>query len=347
MSEQAAVVESSSTPEVQASTPVGEPIHVQTPERWKDMEASRGPLVNMTPDERAEFRKTGELPKPKPEDAATSKEETASKSETVGESETPQKTQELPKPKPKQSAEERIAQLEATIEKIRKGKEGKETQADSSPAKPSPRPVEATRPKPTAEDKKEDGTPKFDTYEDFVEDLSDWKSEQREAKNQREQREQAQADKTHAKVAEAKSRYDNFTEVVGPAVDAIVGDADISPTVKQMLDDSEVFADLVYTIGSNKEELATFLKMAKESPGKAIRYIALTESLINEELEGKAAKPSEEAPVKPRTQAPKPPSEAGGRAATPPDALESAAKTNDFRAFKAESLRRDLAKLKS
>jgi hypothetical protein len=114
-----------------------------------------------------------------------------------------------------------------------------------------------------------------------------------------------------------------------------------------MLNDSDIFADLMYTIASDKEQLESFIKMAKESPGKAIRYIALTESLINEELAGKEAKPSEENPAKPKTQVPRPPSEAGGRAATPPDALISAAKTNDYRSFRDEHLRRDLAKLKS
>jgi hypothetical protein len=314
------------------------------------MQVDRGPLVNLTSDQRAEFRKTGELPKPITEVAATSSEAKPQGEAKQGESETPHKPQDRSEPKPKQTAAERVAELKATIAKIEKGAGLDRTEAESSPAKPEPKPQPvqpATRPKPTAEDKKEDGTPKFDTYEDFVEDLSDWKSEQREAKGKREQREQAQAEKTQAKVAEAKSRYDNFAEVVEPAVDAIVGDASISPVVKEMLNDSDIFADLMYTIASDKEQLESFIKMAKESPGKAIRYIALTESLINEELAGKEAKPSEENPAKPKTQVPRPPSEAGGRAATPPDALISAAKTNDYRSFRDEHLRRDLAKLKS
>ncbi len=318
------------------------------------MDVSRGPLVDITPEQRAEFRKTGNLPElpKKTEEAAPSSESKPVEGEAkpAGESETPEKQQELPKPKPKQTAEERIAQLEATIEKIRKGSEHKKPQAETpAPAKPEPIQQPPTRTKPTAEDKDRDGKPKYETYEDFVEDLTDWKAEQREAKNQREQREQAQANATNAKVEEAKALYSNFAEVVGPAVDAIVNDATVSPVVKQMLNDSEVFPDLIFTIGSSKEELANFLKMAKDNPGKAIRYIALTESLINDELEGKnTAKPvGEETPAKPKTQAPRPPSEAGGRAAAPPDALEAAAKANDFRNFKAEATRRQLAKMKS
>ncbi len=346
MSEQAAVADS--TPAIE-STPVGQPIKVQIPDRWKDMDVSRGPLVDITPEQRAEFRKTGNLPEPpKKEEAAPSSDaKTEVKAEPVGESETPEKTQELPKPKPKQTAEERIAQLEATIEKIRKGK-GIETKAESSPA-PKPQPVQQqppTRPKPTAEDKKEDGTPKFETYEDFVEDLADWKSEQREVKNQREQAQQAQAKEFNSKVAEARTRYENFDEVVQPTATAINSDAGISPVIKQLLSESDVLPDILFTLGSDQAELAKFVTMARENPGKAIRYVALTESLIAEELKGNKTPVTEEAPAKPRTQAPRPPSEVGGRAATPPDALEAAAKSNDFRSFSAEATRRQLAKLK-
>jgi len=90
--------------------------------------------------------------------------------------------------------------------------------------------------------------------------------------------------------------------------------------------------------------------MAKEEPGKAIRYIALTESLIAQELESKAKPVSEEVPAKPKTQAPKPPAEAGGRAAAPPDSLKAALEGSGGKlnsGLKAEFLRRDLARLKS
>ena len=90
--------------------------------------------------------------------------------------------------------------------------------------------------------------------------------------------------------------------------------------------------------------------MAKENPGKALRYIALTETLIKDELEQKKA-PSiakvETAPVKPKTLAPPPPAEVGGRASAPGDALVAAAAANDVRAFKAEINRRELARLKA
>lgn len=341
MSEQAAVADPTSA---QPSTPVGEPITVQIPERWKDMDVSRGPLVDITPEQRAEFRKTGNLPEqPKKEEAAASSEPEKVQAKPAGESETPQAQE---KPKPKQTAAERIAELKATIAKIEKGA-GIKTEAESSPAKPEPKPVQQPQSdkEPTAEDLNLDGTPKFKTYEEFTKALARYEARQERAEWQREQQAKEEAKAFNAIKEKAEARYENFAEVVGPFATAINEDPKVFPVVRQMFLDSEVTADLLYTIGSNAAEQANFLKMAKENPAKAIRYIALTESLIAEELEGK--KTPEEAPAKPKTQAPKPPSEAGGRAAAPPDALEAAAKANDFRSFKAESTRRQLEKMKA
>lgn len=274
----------------------------------------KGEQVSMS--EFHKYRTDGELPERfKPaEDAGSAPAETSKETETEidGESETPKTEQEKAERKPKPTAEERIAQLESTIEKIRKGAGLEKTQAESSPAKSEPAAQQPppTRPKPTADDTNQDGTPKFSTYEDFVEDLADWKAEQREVKTKREQQQEAQVKSFNAKVEEARGRYENFDDVMQPAVDAIVNDAKVSPVVKQMLDDSDVLPDLMFTIGSDPAELAKFVKMAKENPGKAIRHIALTESLIAKELEGKSA--GEVPPAKPKTQAPKPPSPVGG-----------------------------------
>jgi hypothetical protein len=314
-----------------------------------EMEVSRGPLVNLTHEQRTEFRATGELPKtqtkPKTEEAAPSSE--TPKVESAGEAETPDKQEHVER-KPKQTAAERIAELKATIAKIEKGA-GIKTEAESSPAKPEAKPQvvepQYTRPKPKPEGNGPDGKP-YATYEDYIEDLSDWKGEQRDAKNQRESKQQAQAKEFNAKVEEARTRYENFDEVVQPTATAINMDAGISPVIKELLSESDVLPDILFTLGSDPAELAKFVKMARETPGKALRYIALTESLITEELEGKATPKAEETPAKPKTHAPRPPSEVGGKAAAPPDALESAAKANDFRSFKAEATRRALAKMK-
>ena len=321
MSEATAVLESSAIEVVKVSPPV--------------MEVSRGPLVDLTPEQRKEYKTTGNLPKPAASAPAPAQ----------GESETPPKQVVPAKPKP--SAEERIAQLESTIEKIKTGAGLNKPKAEEpAPAKSVVAP-QFTGPKPADTDKNPDGTFKYTTLEELTDAKLEWTLEQREAKKASEAREAAQTSALDAKIEKARSRYENLDEVVTPAADAIIKDSAISPVIKQMLYDSEITPDLIFTLASNKEEFSSFLKMAKENPGKAIRYVALTESLIAQELEAKAAPVVE--PAKPRTQAPKPPAEVGGRAATPPDSMQAALEASGGKlnaGLKAEFLRRDLARLK-
>lgn len=328
MENQTAVVESSAT-EVQP------------------IEVDRGPLVTWTAEQRADYRKTGEMPTPpkKTEEAAPSSEAKPAEISPAPEAEIKQeKPAKVEKPKP--TAEERIAQLEATIEKIRKGAGIEQRQETKPQEQPKPIEPQPTRTKPTAEDKEKDGTPKYKTYEDFVEDLADWKAEQRQAAWERSQQERAQRQELDTKVADAKQRYGEsaFDEVIKPTTEAIVGDRAIPDIVKARLSRSNVMVDLIFTIGGDAKELATFQNLAKTDPFGAIDYIVLTESLIRDELAGKQK--SDPPPAKPQTQAPKPPAEVGGRAATPGDALESAVKAGDYRTYAAEANRRALARLK-
>ena len=76
--------------------------------------------------------------------------------------------------------------------------------------------------------------------------MADWKAEQRWDRQQREAAAQAQAKEFDAKIQAAKGRYENFDEVMQPAVTAIMGDQRVSPVVKSMLNDSEVLPDLIF-----------------------------------------------------------------------------------------------------
>jgi hypothetical protein len=316
------------------------------------VEASRGPLVNWTAEQRAEFRKTGAIPKapePKNEESAPSKVQAKPEgeaSEIEPASEPGEKPQEHGK-KHKPTADERIAQLEATIEKIRKGA-GIERKTEPAPVTQPPQ-QQHTRPKPTVDDKTADGKSKYAAYEDYIEDLADWKAEQRIAEAERTRAERAQQAQLAEQIEAARKRYENFDEVIQPAVSAVMTDKDVPPFIKSRLNTSEVLPDLAFTLGSKPEELAKFVQMAKSDPGRAIEYIAVTEYLIREEL-AKAQKPKAEAkpetPVQPKTSAPKPPAEVGGRGSTPPDVLTAAAQAGDFRTFRDEANRRDAARLK-
>ena len=313
-------------------------------------EIDRGPMVNWTREERSEFKRTLEIPEqhqPKPEEPAPSDAAKESKADTQAEP-AAAKQQENHTDKGsrgKPGAEERIGELVSETKRLKAELEALKAPKPEPQAKPVERQAPVTSAKPTVEDKNQDGSPKYKTYEEYVEALSDWKFGERWAANQRQEQQKAVQKEIAAKVEDARTRYgkEKFDAVIFPANSAIVSDQGVSPAVKAMLNDSEVLPDLLYALGSDPKELASFMDMAKTNPGKALRYIALTESLIHEELEGK--KEPSAPPAKTQTAAPKPPAVVGGRNTAPPDALESAATAGDFRRFKAEFTRRQIARL--
>lgn len=263
------------------------------------------------------YRNDGEVPerfKPAETEAAAAPAEPSEgeQPESVPEAE-PEEQQEKPQHK-KPTAEERIAQLEATIEKIRRGA-GIKRETEVAPVaqtQPAAQPTQYTRPKPTVEAKNEDGTSKYGTYEDYVEDLADWKAEQRIVAERREQSQRQQAQELQSKIDEARTRYgDAFDDAVKPALQAINGDQRIPVAVKAMLGESENVSDLLFTLGSDPKALESFIETARTKPGQALRHIAILEAEIRQELQ-RPAKPAQESPAKTQTAAPKPPSPVGG-----------------------------------
>lgn len=325
---------------VAAPSAVEEVPAVQTEAR--DMDPARGALVDLTPEQRTEYKKTGTLPKP--EAPAASKVEPKS---DKPEADAGTVTQEHTK-KGKLSADERIAQLESTIEKIRR-ESGKERKAEPAPAvqkTETPQNYQDWRKgfKPTSWVEQYAKDNPEATYEDAQAAMSDFLDEVRGNFRQAAEQQRSQANELTTKVNEARQRYgDKFDEVLIPTRDAIVQSQQIAPVIKQLINESEVLPDLLYTLGSSQEELNKFLAMP---PGKQARYVALTESLIREELEGIKTPPEPKPPVQTRTSVPRPPTEAGGRAASPEDAAVSAVKANDFRRASAEWTRQALARAK-
>jgi len=294
-----------------------------------------------------QYRETGEVParfKPAAtEESAASQEEPSEgeQPESAGESETPEDQHQEPKPQPKKlTAEGRIAQIDATLEKLwaqdepdvikiaqleatkdkieqraglkRKAEPAPATQPQASAAKPQAEP-QYTRPKPTAEDKDKDGNPKYATYEAWVEDVAEWKAEQKLAQYQRQQAEQAAINALRTKLDDARTRYEDADEVIFPAAQTI-HEANIPQAVKQVIADSDVFPDLCYVLGENREELQKFVALAQNNPRVALAKVFEYERGIREALDGTSAanESGNTAPEPKRTQAPKPPSPVGG-----------------------------------
>lgn len=285
------------------------------------------------------YRNDGEVPerfKPAENEveAAPAEQQTSEgeQPESVPESE-PEEQQEKPQHKKTQTAEQRIAQLEATIEKIRRGA-GIQRETEVAPvAQPQPaqqQQPQYTRPKPTVEAKNEDGSPKYGTYEDYVEDLADWKAEQRIAVERREQAARQQASQLQAQIDEARARYgDEFDDAVKPALQAINRDQRIPAVVKAMLGESENVSDLLFTLGSDQKALDSFIETARTKPGQALRHIAILEAEIRAELQGKA-KEAPETPAKTQTSAPKPPSPVGGASSRAFDASDESLSAEEW-----------------
>lgn len=278
-----------------------------------------------------QYRQSGEVPaRFKPAEPAESapadppKEDDAEPEEAEAAPESdPEETQE--QPQKGSAAEKRIKQLLARNKELeRQLAAPKQTQSDPSPARPQ-------QPQNYAEYRKTFKPSEWITeyakanpeasYEDANAAMADHLSDVRDHFRRIEERVNAAKQALDKLQEEARERYEDFDEIKSRVVSRFVTDKgmpNIPPQVYEVIDTSDVLADLLYTIGSDEEELDKFVAMAKASPSKAIRYVAKVESLIAEEL----AKPKDTpargndgkfiAPEKRQTAAPKPPSPVGG-----------------------------------
>lgn len=155
----------------------------------------------------------------------------------------------------------------------------------------------------------------YDSYEDFLEALSDWKTDlklaQREAKaeQEREQREYRKALETHKeRVSKAKEVYEDYDEVLDTADDITMPQETLAAIVE-----SDHSADILYHLAKNRD---TALKIAALPVKKQLIEIGK----IEERLE-KAEKP-----VKRITKAPEPVTPVGdkGKVSKSPDDMSDA-----------------------
>jgi len=153
-----------------------------------------------------------------------------------------------------------------------------------------------------------DGKPqleKFESYEDYVEALTEWKLERREAakaeqaKAEAAKQQQAELAKSwQARQDAVRAKYDDYDEVVGQEIS-------ITRVMEQALLESDHGAELAYWLGSNPKEAE---RIAKLGPVAAIKALAK----IEDSLSGGSAEP----PAKPKpraSSAPEPISPLGAR----------------------------------
>jgi hypothetical protein len=163
----------------------------------------------------------------------------------------------------------------------------KETSQPATPANAAP----AVAPK--ADD--------FDTYEEFIDALSDWKVDQKlaareaatqakAADNSKAEAQRVQATSMQARIAEGRDKYDDFDHV------ALNQAIPITQDMALAVADSEVGADLAYYLGSHLDEAARISQM---TPSAQYRAIGKLEAKLESRPVQTAEKSKAPTPIKP------------------------------------------------
>lgn len=275
----------------------------------------KGQNVSMA--EFQKYRTDGELPerfKPAAESEPADTPEETDKPEGEEPKTEPESDPDEEQEQPQKGAEKRIKQLLAKTKELER-KLAEKTDVKPEPSTAKPETVQYAHPKPTADDKKQDGTPRFSTYEDFVEALGKWAAKEERITWEREQKQEQAQTALKSKLDEARARYADADDVIFPANQAIQ-DAKIPLVVKEVFAQSEHFVDLCYVVGSDPDELKKFISLAQSNPRAAIGKVFEYERGIQEELSKTETARDDRgkftAPEAKKTSAPKPPSPVGG-----------------------------------
>ena len=126
--------------------------------------------------------------------------------------------------------------------------------------------------------KKDDGKPRaddFETHEEYIEALTDWKTEQKlNAFEEKRRSEKVQKDyqtraQTHAERVKAFSaKHEDFAEVIDE-----VSDIRVPGALQELIIDSEFGPELMYELAKDREELERICAMSPIKAAKAIGRI--------------------------------------------------------------------------
>jgi len=182
--------------------------------------------------------------------------------------------------------QKKIAKLEAELAAIRAEKTG--GKQDDPPAKDAPKAAE----KPKPED--------FTTYDDYIEALTDWKTDQRIEKRENDRRTEAKASEFKKSQQTKVQRYEEGIEAVKEMegyedFDEVIEEYDGPLTIgmQQALLDSEIGPQVAYYLAKNPDEAERISKLNLIEMNKAIGKIEARlekSSQKGEGDEGKATK---------------------------------------------------------
>jgi hypothetical protein len=343
---------------------------------------SQAALDSMTPTQRAEWKATGELPAKSADSATAVKPESAPAPDAGKDKQEPSPGTKEFSPAEKRirqlhaeskAANERAARLERELNELRTAK----PEVKAAPAAEEKKEPTFTRPRPTAQDIKPDGTPKYSDYDEYSDALMDWKLEQREAANaareaEREgkvknliaselteaQKREAQAKENekwaegwNGQVSAAKEKHGDFDDVVKAVMiefddkgQPIPAPGQIKISLNGPIDAfcarSPHGAEILYHLASNPDEIERIQSIP--DPWAAGREIALLEFKLFNEVPGEK-KEKKEAPAPKITKQSDPIKPVSGTNTAPEDEEMAAVEAGDMRKFKRLANARDAA----
>ena len=276
-------------------------------------------VETLTGDQRAEWLKSGELPSDKPKEEPPKIEQPKAEEKPEAEQsrfQQPPKAEKKPGQMGYRELRDRVADLERQLE------ERRAERAEPKAEPPKTEKLEQLRAKPSPSDKNDKGTAKYATYEEYLEDLADWKAEQKiadlekkmaeeAAKKTVESEQRAISDQWRKQVDAARLKHADFDEIaLNPKLNIPQGSA-----VEQWVLDSDIGTEILYHLASHPEELAAIHAM---SPVKAARALTILEAELSD-APTPEPKPSEPPAreAKRVSNAPPPAAELGNRHASP------------------------------
>ncbi len=168
----------------------------------------------------------------------------------------------------RKALEEKAARLEAELTTFKTS--AASTGPAVPPAAPQPSALPGTRPKPTSEDV----GAKYPTYEAFVEDLTDWKAEQRDLA--REWKEKAAA--YEAREAAGREKYPDYDAALKTGNELLVKSGTLlSEAVMRAIVESESSADVVYWLATHPAEL---LQLARDTSRLDVSAASVVRQLL-------------------------------------------------------------------
>lgn len=220
------------------------------------------------------------------------------------------------------AAEAKAEQLARENEELKKGG-GKTEQPKKEPAKAE----EKSSKKPEAGD--------FKSYEEYVEALTDWKVEQKDAERAKKETERKQAEENKArksawdkKIEAARDKHDDYDDVMEES-----GSTPISRAMHNAIAESEIGPELGYYLAKNPDEAARIAKLNPYQTAKEMGKIEdqLTEASTDKAAADKAA-PAEDKKTPVKKELPRPPRNVGGQATPKEPKLDDP--NTDFGTFK-------------